>query len=278
MCDLYVRQAAKFPSRVAQLSKSFSIIVAVSPLLAPLCAFFPPQIFSLFAPEPFNFYLSPYPTATTAAAAHARARPSSGYENNRRPQHQQHPASHLLTIAAPARRLAVLIRPLTHHNTSSLHSSRHLVISPRLTLISQCINYPRPNTRTITTGSPPSPTSWATGLGWAGLGKACSGRGPARTHAHTRARHHLLPLIFYFIFLPHASFSLYFSLLHSLPPTYFHPRVISLPPAASCTLLPFLSPSASQSPLPAGLSPRRRNYEKCAHRQSASASISRDGT
>lgn len=229
MCDLYVRQAAKFPSEVAQLSKSFSIIVAASPLLEPLCVFFPPQIFSLFAPEPFNFYLSPTTSTTTTTA-----RVSSGCKNNCHPQHQQHPASHLLTIASPAHRFAVLIRP-HHHTTSSLHTSRHLVISLRLTLISQCINYPRPNTCTINTGSPPShlpplptcftPTSPATGLGW-GL----------RLGLYlTRARAQQTPLP------PHLSLIFIYLFFHPMPP--FH----SISHSSTLCPLPISTPESSLS-------------------------------
>lgn len=48
---------------------------------------------------------------------------------------------------------------------------------------------------------------------------------PAHTHRHTKPLSLSLPVPF----LPHASFSLYFSLFHSLPPTYFPPSHLSPP-------------------------------------------------
>lgn len=60
---------------------------------------------------------------------------------------------------------------------------------------------------------------------------------PAHTHRHTKPLSLSLPVPF----LPHASFSLYFSLFHSLPPTYFPPSHLS-PPV-------FLSSAPLYSPL-----------------------------
>lgn len=237
MCD-YVRQAAKFPSEVAQLSKSFSIIVAASPLLSPLCAFFRLRS-SLFSHPSHSISIYP-PYLTTTNTTTFTARASSGCKNNRRLLHQQQPASHLLTIGTPARRPAVLIRLLSHHITSSLHTSRHLVISHRLTLISQCIYYPRPNTCTITTGSPPSPTTPATG------------DAGQHTHAHALARaaqphprpHPTLPLFLFFYFYPMPPFH---SISHSSTPC---PLPISTPESSLSHRLPPALSSPSSLPLP----------------------------
>lgn len=208
----------------------------VSPPRASLC-FFPPEIFSLFAPEPFNFYLSP--TTTTATST---ARPSSGCKNNLHPQHQQHPASHSLTTASPPHHFAVLIRP-PHHTTSSLHTSRHLVISPRLTLISQCINYPRPNTCTINTGSPPSPpaslpTCPATGLGWGRRGR---GLAHTRTRAANSTSPPPSPYFFLFFFTPCLLFTLF------LTPPLFAPYLFPPPSHLSPTVCLLHSPPFSLS-------------------------------
>ena len=73
--------------------------------------------------------------------------------------------------------------------------------------------------------------------GLSGLGRCCTDT-CAHMHAYTHARtHKTSSFFFFFFFLPHASFSLYFSLFHSLPPTYSPPQVISLPPS-----LPLLPP------------------------------------
>lgn len=134
-----------------------------------------------------------------------------------------------------------------------------------LCLISWWINYLRPNACTINTPFPALKPVYPVSR------RAIS--------VNADQKNPLRPAIYFFYPIP-----LFHSISLSSPlcplPISPQPSLFCLsfflPPSRPVHSLLFLS--ALQSPPSASLSPRRWNYEKCAHRQSASASISRDGT
>lgn len=103
-----------FQAESHNYQKSFSIIVAASPLLEPLLCFFRLRSSLCVRTRAIQFLFISPPRAPPRAAKTPHHPPPTT-------------TSHSPTITTPPRRFAVLIRPPP---ASSLHTSRHLVISP----------------------------------------------------------------------------------------------------------------------------------------------------
>lgn len=149
MCDLYTsRRRPTFPKPSRTTIKKFlHHCRRVSPPRASFMFFSASDLLSVFAPEPFNFYLSRHYARLLGLQKHPHPYPHPHPHHHIPFAHHYDPSTPFCCPNSP---------PTTTPPVPYILPATSLS-PPRLTLISQCINYPRPNTCTINTGSPPFP-------------------------------------------------------------------------------------------------------------------------